>query len=131
QLSEETSFANKALPRQPEHSVYARLDAMRTLAWRRISAWLDASWQSTTYLDQANLMSIPPRLLAGAGMRIELGGNVGAALAIENLLDLRVQQLPLDPAPRPDLTSTPMALADVAGFPLPGRTVYLSLDWSY
>jgi hypothetical protein len=42
-----------------------------------------------------------------------------------------VQQLPLDPPPRPDFTATPTALADVAGFPLPGRTVYVSLDWSY
>jgi hypothetical protein len=47
------------------------------------------------------------------------------------MFDVRVQRLPLHPAPRPDLTSTPMALADVAGFPLPGRTAYLSLDWSY
>ena len=44
---------------------------------------------------------------------------------------MRIQYLPLDPPPRPDLTQTPTALADVAGFPLPGRTFYLSLDWSH
>lgn len=131
QLSEEVSFANKALPRQPAHAVYARVDAMRRVLGRRTAAWVDGSWQSTTYLDQANLMTIPARTLAGAGARVEVAAGVSAALTVENMFDVRVQHLPLDPAPRPDLTQTPMALADVAGFPLPGRTVYLSLDWSY
>jgi len=45
--------------------------------------------------------------------------------------DERVQYLPLVPAPRPDLTETPTALADVAGFPLPGRSLFVSLDWSH
>lgn len=131
QLSEEASFANKALPRQPGHSVHARVDAMRTLRGRRAALWLDGSWQSTTYLDQANLMRVPARTLLGAGARIDIAGGVTASFTVENALDVRVQHLPLDPAPRPDLTTTPMALADVAGFPLPGRTFYLALDWSY
>jgi hypothetical protein len=53
------------------------------------------------------------------------------ALAVENLGDERIAYLPLVPPPSPTFTSTPTALADVAGFPLPGRTFYLSLDWSH
>ncbi|HUS29705.1 MAG TPA: TonB-dependent receptor [Kofleriaceae bacterium] len=131
QLSEDVSFANKAVPREPGHAVYARADLAHRLFHRRASIWLDGSWQSSTYLDQANFMMVPARLLAGTGARIELAGGLAASLAVENLADTRVQQLPLDPPPRPDLTATPTALADVAGFPLPGRTVYVSLDWSY
>jgi iron complex outermembrane receptor protein len=131
QLSEEVSFANKALPRQPGHAVYARIDAVRRVLARRVALWLDASYQSRTFLDQANLMTVPGRALAGIGTRIELSGGLAASLAVENLADVRIQHLPLDPPPRPDLTETPTALADVAGFPLPGRTFYVSLDWSY
>jgi vitamin B12 transporter len=131
QISEEVSFANKALPRQPGHAAYGRIDAMRVVAGHRVTVWIDGSWQAETYLDQANLMTVPTRTLAGTGARVEVAAGVAASLTVENLFDVRVQRLPLHPAPRPDLTYAPMALADVAGFPLPGRTVYLSFDWSY
>jgi iron complex outermembrane receptor protein len=120
QLNEEPSFANKALPREPGHALYARLDVERRVLHRRARLWLDASWQSDTYLDQANLVRIPSRTLAGAGTRVEVAAGIAASLTVENALDVRLQHVP-----------TPMALADIAGFPLPGRTVYLSLDWSY
>ncbi|HSD90718.1 MAG TPA: TonB-dependent receptor, partial [Kofleriaceae bacterium] len=108
-----------------------RADVLQRVLGHRASLWLDGSWQSATYLDQANLMMVPARLLAGTGARVEVGAGIAASLSIENLADTRIQQLPLDPPPRPDLTVTPTALADVAGFPLPGRTVYVSLDWSH
>jgi iron complex outermembrane receptor protein len=131
QLTDDASFANKALPRQPGHAVYARADVVERVLGRRVSVWLDGSYQSSTYLDQANLMTVPARMLAGAGARVEIGGKIAVSIAVENLTDARIEHLPLDPPPRPDLTSTPTALADVAGFPLPGRTFYVSLDWSY
>jgi vitamin B12 transporter len=131
QITDEISYANKALPRQPGHAVYARADVARRVLGRLASLWLDGSYQSTTYLDQANLMKVPARALAGAGARVELAGGLAASLAVENLTGVRIQYLPLDPSPRPDLTETPTALADVAGFPLPGRTFYVSLDWSH
>ena len=131
QITDEVSFANKALPRQPGHAVYARVDVMRRVLARRASLWLDGSFQSQTFLDQANLMRVPARVLAGAGVRIELALGLAATASAENLADTRIQHLPLDPPPRPDLTETKAALADVAGFPLPGRTLYVSLDWSH
>ena len=131
QISDDPSYANKALPRQPGHAVYARADLSRRAFGRRGSLWLDGSYQSMTFLDQANLMRVPGRLLAGVGARIELGAGLAGVIAIENATNARVQHLPLDPPPRPDLTATPTALADLAGFPLPGRTFYVSLDWSH
>jgi iron complex outermembrane receptor protein len=131
QLTEDPSYANKALPRQPSHAVYARLDAQQRWRGHRVQLWFDGSWQSSTYLDQANLMTIPARTLAGIGTRVEIYAGVAAAFTVENVFDVRVQQVALDPPPRPDLTSTSIALADVGGFPLPGRTLYLTLDWSY
>jgi vitamin B12 transporter len=131
QLTDDPSFANMALPRQPGHALYGRIDAQHRVRGHLAEAWLDGSWQSSTYLDQANLQLVPSRTLAGAGVRVEVYRDVAAALHVENMLDVRTQDLPLDPPPRPDLTSTPTALADVGGFPLPGRTLYLTLTWSY
>jgi len=131
QLTAEASYANKALPRQPGHALYARGDVVRRVLGRTGSLWVDASWQSQTYLDQANLMQVPARVLAGLGARVEVVAKIAIALSIDNLTDERVQYLPLVPAPRPDLTETPTALADVAGFPLPGRSLFVSLDWSH
>jgi vitamin B12 transporter len=131
QLTTDVNFANKALPRQPGHALYARVDAQHRIAGRRAQLWLDGSWQSETFLDQANFMTIPARTLAGAGLRVEIAARVAAAFTVENMFDVRTQRIPLDPPPRPDLTSTSIALADIGGFPLPGRSLYLTLDWSY
>jgi iron complex outermembrane receptor protein len=131
QLVPDLAFANKPLPRQPGHAVYARADVVRKAFGRRGEVWFDTSWQSDTFLDQASLQRIPARLLLGTGFRVELGGELGLSLAVANLADLRVEQVALVPAPRPDLTHATTPLADVAGFPLPGRSFYLSLDWSH
>jgi iron complex outermembrane receptor protein len=131
QISPEVSFNEKELPRQPGHTVYARADVTRRAFGRRADVWADASWQAESYLDQANLQRVPARLLLGTGARVELGGGVSVSLAVENIADTRIEYLPLVPAPRPDFTQTPVPLSDYAGFPLPGRSFYLALDWSH
>ena len=131
QLVADPAFANKPLPRQPAHAAYARADLVQRAFGRRGELWFDTSWQSDTFLDQASLQRIPARLLFGTGVRVELGGDLAISFAVANLADLRVEQIPLVPPPRPDLTHATTPLADVAGFPLPGRSFYLSLDWSH
>ena len=127
----EVAFNNKELPRSPGHQVYARADVTRHALGRRADVWADASFQSTSYLDQANLQIVPARVLVGTGARVELTAGLSLALTVENVADTRIEMLPLNPAPRPDLTETPTALSDYAGFPLPGRSFYLALDWSH
>jgi iron complex outermembrane receptor protein len=131
QLSPEIAYNHKELPRQPGHAVYGRADVTRVAFGRHAGVWADASWQSESYLDQANLQEVPARLLVGLGARVELGGGLAASLAVENVADTRIEYLPLVPPPRPDLTETPIPLSDYAGFPLPGRSFYLALDWSH
>ena len=108
-----------------------RADVTRVAFGRHAGVWADASWQSDSYLDQANLQEVPARLLVGLGARVELGAGLAASLAVENVADPRIEYLPLVPPPRPDLTETPIPLSDYAGFPLPGRSFYLALDWSH
>jgi vitamin B12 transporter len=127
QLLENPIYSNKSLPRQPGDELYARLDAVRG----PVAMWIDGSWQDETFLDQANLQPIPARLLVGVGTRVEIVANVGVSFTIANLANVRTEQLALNPAPRPDLTSVATPLADYFGYPLPGRSYYLALDWSH
>ncbi len=131
QLVPDPAFDNKALPREPGHAIYARADAVEGLAGHRVNGWFDANWISTAYLDQANLQAVPARLLLGCGARVEIVHALGVSLSVANLANLRVQELPLVPPPSPTITQAPTALADLQGFPLPGRAFYVSFDWSH
>jgi iron complex outermembrane receptor protein len=131
QLAGDPSVDGKPVPREPGHALYARADLARRIAGHAAAVWLDAAWQSTSFLDPASLARVPGRALIGAGARVELTPGLAVAGSLANLADTRVTHLPLDPPPSPGLTEAPTALTDVAGFPLPGRSFYLSLDWTY
>lgn len=114
----------KALPRAPGHVAYARAELSRHGG----ALWIDASVQSTAYLDQANFRRVPARALVGAGARVPIAGGLAAALTVSNLTGARVVTIPPD---RPIDMPVPTALADLAGFPLPGRAFYVSLDFAH
>lgn len=131
QLSTDPNYHGKAVPRRPGHLVYARADATRRLAGRDGTLWADASWQSESTLDQASLVRVPSRLLLGAGARVEIGAGFALSAQVANLTDHRIAYLPLDRPPSPSFTEAPTPLTDVTGFPLPGRSFYLALDWTH
>ena len=118
----------KSIPRTPGHLLYARADLGRRIAGRLANVWIDAALQATSFLDQANFQRVPGRVLAGTGARVELVGGVAVAISVENVANVRVVEIPAD---RPTDTATRTPLADLAGFPLPGRCFYLTLDWTY
>lgn len=105
------NLAGKALPRTPGHFLYARADVAHRLLGREAAAWIDVAAQSEAFLDQANFQRVDGRVLLGAGVRTELAGRVAAQLAAANLTNRRTD--------------------DLYGYPLPGRSLLLSLDWSY
>jgi iron complex outermembrane receptor protein len=131
QLAGDPSVEGKPVPREPGHALLARAELAHRVRGHLGSLWLEAAWQSTSFLDPASLGRVPARVLLGSGARVELAGGVAAALSVANLAGTRIVHLPLDPPPSPSLTESPTALTDVAGFPLPGRSFYLSLDWTY
>ncbi|MFT3694798.1 MAG: TonB-dependent receptor [Kofleriaceae bacterium] len=127
QISDNTIYDGKALPRQPADAFYGRVDA----GYDRFSVYFDASFQAQTFLDQANLAPLPARMLLGTGARIAITSELGISFAVANLADVRVENLALNPPPSPELAHVPTPLADYFGYPLPGRSYYLSLDWSH
>ncbi|MDX2090284.1 MAG: TonB-dependent receptor [Kofleriaceae bacterium] len=131
QMTIDTTLDGKRIPRKPPHALYGRLDAVCTFAGRTAAVWVDGAWQAESYLDAANLARVPARLLLGSGVRAEIGAGFALSASVANLTDERISLRTLDPPPSPTLTQTPTPLTDVAGFPLPGRSFYLSLDWTY
>ena len=127
QMSTDISVDGKPVPRRPGHVLYARADAERHVLGRTAAVWIDAAYQAESFLDPASLGRTPRRLLVGTGARIEVIPHLGIALAIANLGDRRIAYFPLDSGAAP----SPTPLTDVSGFPLPGRSFYLSVDWTH
>lgn len=124
QMSNDVNLDGKPVPRRPGHVAYGRADAERRVLGRTGSVWVDASYQSQSYLDPASLGVTPHRLLVGTGARVELVRNLGVSLAVQNIADVRIAYLQLE-------RRTPTPLTDVAGFPLPGRSIYVSVDFTH
>jgi iron complex outermembrane receptor protein len=131
QRSTQPSYDGKQLPGRPLHEVYVRADAARAIAGHLVVVYGDVAYTAGSFLDQANLDAIPPRTLVGAGVKLELGGGLLLGIEGKNLADLRVEQVALDPPPSPSLTSVPRAVTDFGGYPLPGRALYLTLEWNH
>ena len=92
------------LPNAPRHRWQWRtgLDAARWgLHW-------DVRHESRHFLDRANLRPIAARTIQGIGARLQLGGSIRLSLEVRNLTDNGV--------------------ADLWGYPLPGRAYSLSVS---
>ncbi|OGF05560.1 MAG: hypothetical protein A2W00_10475 [Candidatus Eisenbacteria bacterium RBG_16_71_46] len=99
------AWHGKRLPQRPEREAYARLDWRRS----RMRAGADLHWIGEDYLDRYNRQRVPGRGLVGASLSYApLGEGVRLTLEGKNLGDSRA--------------------TDVAGFPLPGRGVFVSLE---
>ena len=124
QMSADVNLDGKPVPRRPRHVAYGRADIERRLMNRTVAVWVDGSYQSESFLDPASLGVTPHRLLIGTGARVELVKGLGLALTVQNVADVRIAYLALD-------RHTPTPLTDVAGFPLPGRSFYVSVDFTH
>jgi len=131
QLSVEPAFDGRAIPRQPGHTFRARAELAGALVRHAASVYTSAEYQAESFLDPANLGRVPGRTLVGAGASLAITRALTMTATVENLANTRIVNLPLDPPPGPTFTSTPVALTDVAGFPLPGRSFYLALQWTH
>ena len=104
---------DKQLPHRPRLRAYARpeLRHLRLAGRWRWGLYADLDVTSGNYLDTPNLVEVNPRVLLGAGGQIE-APHWGLRLVVSayNLSNTHV--------------------VDFLGYPLPGRSVFLTLQWS-
>jgi iron complex outermembrane receptor protein len=104
---------DKQLPLRPRYHVHARpeLRALPLVRGWKAGAYVDVSYTAGNFLDPANLVSVPARTLLGAGLSLAIPRTGMRLLASgRNLTDSHI--------------------VDLAGYPLPGRSFFLTLQWS-
>ncbi len=107
------AHAGKQLPLRPRAHAYLRPQLRRLALGRALcaGAYVEGDFQTGAYFDSANIVPIATRLLLGAGIQIA-APRTGLLLAVsaKNLTNTRA--------------------LDVVQYPLPGRSIFLSLMWS-
>ncbi len=121
---------DKVLPGRPENRFFMRVDSAFEPRGRLLVLWADALRVSGNFLDELNSLELPARTLLGCGIKAAVMRDLTLSLELKNLLNVRSEYVELNPSPSPDLTRTPLPLSDVHGFPLPGRSIYLNLQWA-
>ena len=93
----------KDLPNAPRHN----LDGHLSLLLARLTLHYELTYESQHFLDRANLRPVPARSVHSLGVDLALGRSTTLSLEGNNLTDSQV--------------------ADLWGYPLPGRAFSLSL----
>ncbi len=123
------SFDGKRLPQRPLHQLYGRAELGHYVGDRLLHLWTDASYADQSFLDGGNNLIVPTRRLIGAGFGVDLHAGLRLAIEAKNLADQRTERVDLA---RPSIggpTSVLQAVADFSGYPLPGRSYYLTAEW--
>jgi outer membrane receptor protein involved in Fe transport len=108
-------YRGNQLPGRAADQAYGRLDvawpAPGGLPFGAGTAFYDVSWVGPTFLDRANTDRVGARLLHGVGVEITLPRRLRLGLEVRNLTDDQTR--------------------DVADFPLPGRTMFVTLSYGF
>ncbi len=130
-LDTRATYSNNQLPNLPPW------DVSQTTTLSMSTGWLDSlavshSWTyaSGTFQDAANQVPTAPRNLHGLGLSVRPARGLPTLEAsVLNLFDVRgaaIDRNPLDPD---DNTLVVKPLTDFVGYPLPGRTVMVTVRW--
>lgn len=102
-LSDVPSQRNKQLPGRPEDEFFARIAYVQTFG----TVYYELNHIAGNYLDRVNFRRVDSRELHAAGLGIETGTGLRFGVDARNLTDQQTE--------------------DVAGFPLPGRSYFVTM----
>lgn len=113
----------RAIPMLPRHEAFQRLAVFVA----GIEAYYDLNVFSQAYRDAANLIPIPKRTLHGTGLTSALPWGKGWSLSaeVQNFTDVRTALVTTSAVDGPQRG----AIADFAGYPLPGRSFFVTLAY--
>lgn len=126
-LSTQAQFANNQLPRVPRWQLYQRTAVVWNDRVRLGHTW---SYTDGNYWDRTNYYLAAPRAFHGAFLRLSPGG-AWPSIEIDglNLTNRIVEVVPRNPLDPQDDARVVQPTTDFVGFPLPGRTVLVTLRW--
>ena len=103
------AHAFRQLPLRPRGHVFARAELRRVSLplGLRAGASVDLDATQGTFLDPANFIELPPRLLLGASVSLSWSTHARVVFSARNLTDSRI--------------------SDFGGYPLPGRSFFATL----
>jgi vitamin B12 transporter len=106
------SAHGRQLPLRPRYRFYARPEwrAVQITSRTALGFYADCDATTGNYLDPANSVRVPARVLFGVGAYADLPGGYSVRASGRNLADARVY--------------------DISNYPLPGRELYVTLAWS-
>ena len=102
----------RQLPFRPRYHVFFRPEwrAVHVSAGTTLGLYAEADATAGNFLDPANIVHAPARILLGAGVYADLPGGFSVRMSAQNLADSRVY--------------------DINNYPLPSREMYLSVAWA-
>ncbi len=119
-LGEDPLSRGRPLPGRPMHDL--SYDAAYRFGPVRLRYGIDAV--AGTTVDTAGTILVPPRLFHGAGASLDVpwGSSLRMGVEVQNLFDVRTLRVPSPLSGR----SIAVPVSDYLGFPLPGRTVWVT-----
>jgi vitamin B12 transporter len=127
-LDTDPAVANKQLPRVPTLSLWQGTSVHWGEQVRLGHTW---SWTDGNYWDATNWFRSAPRSLHGVFLRGQPTPRWPAIeIAVRNLFDKTVEVVPRNPLNAADDARVVQPLTDFVGYPLPGRTVLLTVRWT-
>lgn len=132
--SPEPTQIDRPLPGRPKHQFFAKLSGgrpTRPAELRKLGfdVFLNYEWISGNFLDPSGRYEIPPRSIWGTGASLSyFGFHLG--FSVRNLFDKREAMIEAGGLQGPK-REYPAPIADYLGYPLPGRSFWVSLRFSH
>lgn len=128
-LSSEPQLANNQLPRVPEWEAFQRT-AFVWAEWVRVGhAW---SFTDGNYWDRTNFYRAAPRSFHNLFARVSAPAPWPALeVDVLNVTDRIVEVVPRNPLDPADTGRVVQPTTDFVGYPLPGRTLLVTLRWEH
>ena len=115
------------LPGRPRHVFNGQIVG----TYAGLEATYNLDLDSGNVLDRANYRVVPDRVFNGFRLSYNPSWLEAWTFTIEanNLLDHHVEMVPVLPQPPGIEVTTPQPMADFIGSPLPGRTLFATVQW--
>jgi len=125
-LSTESAYAGNELPRIPLWEMYHRT---ALTPGERVRVGYTFSFTGANYWDATNWYRSTPRAIHGLFARVSATPALSVELDVLNVTDRIAEVVPRNPLDLSDPARVVQPITDFANYPLPGRTLLVTVRW--